>query len=159
MAALAYRVRGNFPSWMDLKSLGLGGSESIEDMRSLGVRTPRGSTDRLHSGEMSGGGGSERPGSRVGYPREGGIGIVQSVEEEEGLFHGCDEMDQTVEPWELGQVMLTGGGGGGGGGGNASSDSGRNVVVRGGRPEGGIAALRDLTALTMGTDALDFIAP
>lgn len=158
VAAITSRGRASFPSWMDLKSLGLGGSESSEDMRSLGVRTPRGSTDRLHSGEFlllgggPGAGAGSRPGSRVGITEEVSSGVGLAVEENEDQVHGYDEMEQMTEPWEVGHLM-----GGGGSGGNGHGGGGAGGGAR--PPEGGLEALRDLTVLTMGAEGLDFIAP
>jgi hypothetical protein len=108
-------MRASLPSWMDLKSLGLGG----------GTSNSSDSMDNL-------------------------IGVLHTTQEVAEQL-GSDEMEQLSEPWETAGLLLprnSGSGGGGGGGGD-----GRKKL------EGGVDVWKDLTALTLGEDGLDFIAP
>ncbi|KAL4550042.1 hypothetical protein Ndes2526B_g08220 [Nannochloris sp. 'desiccata'] len=137
-AALTNHVltRASIPSWMDLKSLGLGTSSSSDSTDDItAVRTPRaGSTDRLH----------HHPFSRVPP------GTLQRREEllpQEGIRQGSDDMEQLSEPWETAGLLL-----------HRASGSGDGVK----KLEGGVEVWKDLTALTLTLgeeDSLDFIAP
>ena len=134
--ALTNRVltRSSLPSWMDLKSLGLGTSNSSDSTDDIpGVRTvlPRtGSTD---------------------LPSNRGLTTTLQGEEElfsnEGIQQGNDDLEQLSEPWETAGLLLH----------QTTSGSGGDGVGR--KLEGGVDIWKDLTALTLGEDSLDFIAP
>jgi hypothetical protein len=138
-AALTHRVitRASIPSWMDLKSLGLGGStssDSTDDI--LGVRTPR----SLPPTPMT-------PSGRI-FPPRGSSSSISGLNTAE-LRQGSDDMEQLTEPWETAGLLLHQN--------SASSSSGGGGEK--GKLAGGVDLWKDLTALTLGEDSLDFIAP
>jgi len=131
-AALTNRVliRASIPSWMDLKSLGLGTSNSSDSTDDIpGVRTARGSTDYLNNRVLPETTQREEP-----LPQE-------------GIQQGSDDMEQLSEPWETAGLLLH----------RASGIGGDDTEVK--KLEGGVDVWKDLTALTLGEDSLDFIAP
>jgi Patatin-like phospholipase/Domain of unknown function (DUF3336) len=176
-AALTHHrgMRASIPSWMDLKSLGLGNSnssDSTDDIAgSLGVRTPRadGSTDKLHNHSLNRvlpAAAAPMPVGRRNSSEDSSSSIYfsplsppQKEEEQLETQLGNDDMEQLSEPWETGLLldlhrsrsrgtMASGSGNGGGNGGGEKR-----------KLEGGVDVWKDLTALTLGEDSLDFIAP
>lgn len=131
-AALTSRIRASIPSWMDLKTLGLQHSESGDDVASMGVRTPRrgSSSERLFLG------GPLLRGTR--RKLSGGSGS-----DDDGI-RGSDEMEQPSEPWEIAGLSRVRGGGGG-----------RAVAAQ---PESGPEVWRDLTALALGAEGIDYFS-